>query len=91
MRVPIAVAIVCLVLAAFAAPAAFADNPGTMGQPNADCEAPGMLEPHGFTTSGFEDTASNVYANPGVVPPQANGHAVSQYDVACFQLTSHSG
>ena len=91
MRVPIAVAIVCLLLAAFAAPAAFAISPGTMGQPNASCEDPGMIEPHGFTTDGF-DNASSHYANLGVVPSTANSHAVSQYDVACLEFTSsHSG
>ena len=81
-----------LALAAFAAaPAAFAISPGTQGQPNQSCEDPGMIEPHGFTTGGFAN-AKSVYANPGVVPANANSHAVSQYDVASLEFTaSHSG
>ena len=43
--------------------------------------------PHDGTT-GFANAQSH-YANPGVVPSTANGHAVSQYDVACFQQASH--
>jgi hypothetical protein len=49
------------------------------------------MEPHGFTaTSGFAH-AETVYAGSEGTPSAANGsaHAVSQYDVACYQLTSN--
>ena len=65
-------------------------NPSGTGQPGAECGDEGAeMEPHGFTTTGFAH-AELVYAggedsrsNPD------NEHAVSQYDVACFQITSN--
>jgi hypothetical protein len=91
MRRSISVVIVSLVLSGFtAAGAAAAPNPSGTGQPNADCEAPGMIEPAGFSSGGFQH-AQTVYANPGVVPANASSHAVSQYDVACYQQTSNQG
>ena len=87
MRRSIAVVAVSLVFAALPAPAAFGANPGTQGQPNQSCEDLG-IDHAGFDTGGFAH-AQTVYANPGVVPATANGHAVSQYDVACFQQASH--
>jgi hypothetical protein len=58
------------------------------GQPNQDCEAifPGEdLSPAGFNTAGFEH-ATTVYAGAGASLEHANSpHAVSQYDVACFE------
>jgi hypothetical protein len=91
MRRSIAVVAVSLVFAALPATAAFAANPhssGTTGQPNQSCEDAG-IDHAGFDTGGFANAESH-YANPGVVPATANGHAVSQYDVACFQQASHS-
>jgi hypothetical protein len=91
MRRSIAVVAVAasLVFAALPATAAFATNPhqGTTGQPNQSCETL-QIEHAGFDTGGFANAQSH-YANPGVVPATANGHAVSQYDVACFQQASH--
>jgi hypothetical protein len=93
MRVPIAVAIVSLMLAAFAVTGASAapnPNPSGHGQPGADCESEAMA-PMGFSSGGFLH-AKTVYANPGVVPSTASPNAVSQYDVACYQVTTnHSG
>jgi len=71
---------------------ALANNPGTTGQPNQSCEvstvtpgnaanAPGSA----FNPSG---QAGTVYA--GQQPQNSqNPRSVSQYDVACFQQTSH--
>jgi hypothetical protein len=69
-------------------PAFAASNPSGTGQPNTSCENPGFVMPHGFTTTGF-DHATTVYAGSEGTPSAANGdsHAVSQYDVACFQQT----
>jgi hypothetical protein len=69
-----------------------ASNPAGTGQPSAECGEDGAeLEPNGFLSGGFEiaeavyagsdGTASLLHAN--------SGHAVSQYDVACFQFTSN--
>jgi len=89
MRRSIAVVAVSLVFVAVPATAAFG-TPSTNGpgQPNQSCEDL-HVEHAGFNTGGFAN-AERHYANPGVVPATANGHAVSQYDVACFQQASHS-
>jgi hypothetical protein len=95
MRRFIVAAIASLVVAAFAAVPAAATSTGNRGQPNQDCEAlaaSGGTAPPGFGTAGFAN-AQNHYAGSEGTPSAAHGnpHAVSQYDVACFQLSSHSG
>jgi hypothetical protein len=79
-------AVLCLVLVS----SALADNPPGTGQPNQSCQAqtsgpPGLTS----TTNGFARIAVNVYAGAPGTPSAANGnpHAVSQYDVACFQVS----
>jgi hypothetical protein len=67
-----------------------ARNPSGTGQPGASCgSANAMTEPKGFGTAGFAH-AETVYAGSDGTPSQANGnsHAVSQYDVACYQLSN---
>ena len=67
-----------------------ARNPSGTGQPGASCgSANATTEPHGFSTAGFAH-AETVYAGSDGTPSQANGssHAVSQYDVACYQLSN---
>ena len=76
-----------------AVPAVAAPNPAGTGQPSVECgtepdQFPVM--PPGFSTDGFAH-AETVYANtdaPGA-SHAGNDHTVSQYDVACFQLSSH--
>ena len=84
-------AILAFVLAGFAATgASAARNPSGTGQPGAECgEAGATQEPAGFGTSGFANAEAH-YAGSEGTPSAANGssHAVSQYDVACFQVTS---
>jgi hypothetical protein len=69
-----------------------AANPNGSGQPSQSCQdqpsgPPGLLS----TTNGFARVAVNVYAGSPGTPSLANGnaHAVSQYDVACFQVSQH--
>ena len=69
-----------------------AANPNGTGQPSQSCQSepggpPGLLS----TTNGFARVAVNVYAGSPGTPSLANGsaHAVSQYDVACFQVSQH--
>jgi hypothetical protein len=72
------------------ASAAFADNPPGTGQPGQSCQAqpstPGNAATapgSAFNTSGV---AGNVYA--GNAPQNStNPNSVSQYDVACFQVS----
>jgi hypothetical protein len=57
------------------------------GQPNASCEDPGANPPPGFGTQGFANAEAH-YAGSEGTPSAANsrsGHAVSQYDIACFR------
>ena len=67
-----------------------ARNPAGTGQPAASCgSANALTEPNGFGTAGFAH-AETVYAGSDGTPSQANGssHAVSQYDVACYQVSN---
>ena len=66
-------------------------NPAGTGQPGAECGDEGATtEPHGFMTTGFA-RAELVYAGSEDSHSLGSGneHAVSQYDVACFQITSN--
>ena len=77
-------------LAIFPLTPALAAPSGT-GQPGAECGEPGAtVEPPGFLKDGFAH-AETVYAGSEGTPSAAHGsvHAVSQYDVACYQVTSN--
>jgi len=80
----------CIAALAITAGALAAPNPNTTGQPGQSCQAeptgpPGLTS----TTNGFATRAVNVYAGSPGTQSLANGnaHAVSQYDVACFQVS----
>jgi hypothetical protein len=80
-----------LLAAAAAAPGLAAPNPAGTGQPGAECGEEGAtMEPAGFLTAGFAH-AETVYAGSDGTPSLANGssNAVSQYDIACYQVTSN--
>ena len=69
----------------------YANSTGTPGQPSQSCQAffgnAGPFTPRGFNTDGFAH-AGTVYA--GSQPQNSNNPAsVSQYDVACFQVSQH--
>ena len=67
-----------------------ARNPAGTGQPGASCgSANATTEPNGFGTGGFSNAEAR-YAGSDGTPSQANGnsHAVSQYDVACYQQSN---
>jgi len=67
---------------------ALAGNPSGTGQPNASCEE-STLEPNGFSSRGFAN-ADLHYAGNGPHSMNANSDAaVSQYDVACYQVSLH--
>ena len=75
-----------LMLALSGGPAAFAaPNPSGTGQPGVECGDPGATDqPAGFSTGGFAN-AENHYAD------SEDSNAVSQYDVACYQVTHKGG
>lgn len=78
-------------------PAAAATNPSGTGQPSQTClSSTAMTEPGNAAAapgSAFNEnpggTAGAVYANPDAQGGLSSGntHVVSQYDVACFQVS----
>ena len=85
-----AVVVIATVLAALAV-GAWAGNPSPTGtgQPAQSCQAeptgpPGITS----TTNGFATRAVDVYAGSGAHNSN-NPKSVSQYDVACFQVSTH--
>jgi hypothetical protein len=71
---------------------ALAGNPAGSAQPGAECgDEDATAMPAGFATDGFE-IAEEHYAGEGDASLNNAGsdHAVSQYDVACYQLTLHA-
>jgi hypothetical protein len=70
---------------------ALAANPAGTGQPSVECgEDLATTEPAGFGTSGFaiaEDRYANDDSTGGIA--SGNWHVVSQYDVACYQISIH--
>lgn len=86
-RMTLAASGAVLALALVASPAA-AGNPSGTGQPNASCEET-TTGPNGFDSGGFE-VAEAHYAGEGSGSSHANiDQAVSQYDVACYQVSLH--
>jgi hypothetical protein len=84
--------VIALPLVFSVAGAVAAANPAGTGQPSQSCQA----EPTGpagiiSTTNGFATKAVIVYAGSPNTPSLANGNAkaISQYDVACFQVSTH--
>ena len=67
-----------------------AQNPAGTGQPGAECgDEDALIEPNGFSSGGFAIAETKYAGSPGT-PSLENGnsHAVSQYDVACYQLSN---
>ena len=60
------------------------------GQPGAECGAEGATSmPNGFTTGGFSTAEANYAGSDGTHSlVSGNGHAVSQYDIACVNVTA---
>ena len=77
---------VCGGLAVPAAVAGAATNPSGTGQPSQSCQSL-PAAPAGFSTAGFAH-AELMYA--GSQPQNSNNpKSVSQYDVACYQVSQH--
>jgi hypothetical protein len=100
MRRLLAITTTLVVLACWSAAGALAArNPAGTGQPGtaspngASCGSPGSTSmPPGFETHGFE-IAEGVYAgSPGTPSAEhGSGHAISEYDIACYQQTQNHG
>ncbi|MEA2505883.1 MAG: hypothetical protein QOH48_501 [Actinomycetota bacterium] len=69
-----------------------AANPSGTGQPSQSCgSATAPSNPAGFDTSGFVNAESHYAGSQGTPSLQHSNStaAVSQYDVACFQVSQH--
>ena len=94
----VAIAAVACMFALAAAGALAASNPNGTGQPSQTClNSTAPSEPGrsaNASGSAFNETvpgtAGTVYAGNGVSATKAgSSHAVSQYDVACYQVSQH--
>ena len=100
MRRFLAIVTALVVLVCWSAVAASAArNPAGTGQPGtaspggAECGSPGSTSmPRGFESGGFEH-AESVYAGSPGTPSAEHGssHAISEYDIACYQQTQNHG
>jgi hypothetical protein len=74
-----------------AAAASAASNPSGTGQPGAECgDENASVEPAGFLTDGFAIAEAHYAGSDGTSSLNSgNDHAVSQYDVACYQVTQN--
>jgi hypothetical protein len=61
------------------------------GQPGAECgDDNATMEPAGFSSGGFANAETHYAGSDGTHSlVSGNDHAVSQYDVACLQVTQH--
>jgi hypothetical protein len=84
-------AIAPLLMLAFAGTASAATNPSGSGQPGAECGAAGATSaPAGFATGGFANAETHYAGSDGTASLNSgNSHAVSQYDIACYQVTQN--
>lgn len=92
--------VVAVFFAIAAASALGSGNPSGSGQPSQSCQAQPTEPGHaaGAPGSAFNEptatspggTAGTVYAGNGqTLQTPANAAAVSQYDVACYQVSTH--
>ncbi len=69
------------------------NGPGQPGAPGTTCGSPNATNsPPGLLTDAFLNVASLRYAGSPDTPSleHANSvHAISQYDIACYQVTQH--
>ena len=92
-RIVLAVAVLVIMSLAVAGPA-LAASPGTQGQPNQSCGSstapmtPGQSVSAPGSAFNPDGVSGGVYA--GQQPQNSNNpNSVSQYDVACFQVSQH--
>jgi hypothetical protein len=97
MRALIVAVVSGAALLMFAVTGALAVNPPGTGQPSQTCLSSAAPNEPGNAAnapgSAFNENggiAGGVYAGNGEnTETPANGHAVAQYDVACFQVSQH--
>jgi len=77
-----------MLLLSLAGSTVLAGNPSGTGQPNASCEE-STLAPNGFSSGGFANADLHYAGNGAPSLNASSDHAVSQYDVACYQVSLH--
>ena len=89
-RAVIGSALALLLMLGSAGTAVAARNPSGSGQPGAECGEEGATsEPAGFGFVGFAKAEAHYAGSEGTASLNSGDPAaVSQYDVACFQVTS---
>jgi hypothetical protein len=87
MRLVLASFIAFVALAVLITPAVAANPLGT-GQPNQSCEEQ-PSGPPGFDSGGFANAEEHYAGNGKSASHAMSDHAVSQYEVACFQVSEH--
>ena len=89
-RATVGMAIAVAFVVAPAGAAYAASNPSGSGQPGAECgEDNALTAPAGFSSGGFVKAETHYAGSDGTHSlVSGNPHAVSQYDVACFQVSS---
>ena len=90
-RLSLVLLLAVLVLALPLSTVLAANPPGT-GQPNQSCETAGVTPGHSATAPGSAFNENGVAGThyAGEQPQNSkNPHSVSQYDVACFQVSQH--
>ncbi len=86
------VVLAALVLVLGSTSVARAGNPAGTGQPNQSCQSQPASPGNASNTSGgaFNPTGVAATHYAGAQPQNSNNpQSVSQYDVACFQVSSH--
>jgi hypothetical protein len=68
---------------------AYAANPPGHGQPNQSCEEQPATPGHASSARGSAFNPDGVSGGVYADGQHSNPTAVSQYDVACFQVSSH--
>jgi hypothetical protein len=92
LRTALILAVLALLVLVPATVALAAANPAGTGQPSVECDEFSSLPGNSDTGPGSafneDGVAGTVYA--GEQPQNSvNEHSVSQYDVACFQVSQH--
>ena len=68
------------------------NGPGQPGAPGTTCGSPGAENsPPGQLTDGFINAGAHYAGSPGTPSLEhANSiHAISQYDISCYEVTQH--
>ena len=89
MRMTILIAALSTLSLGIGGAANAASNPAGTGQPSQSCGSATVLSPNGFNSGGFAKAGTAYAGSPetALLAHAQPDHAVSQYDVACYQVS----